>query len=52
MKDKEGNWTEDSVRIGEYKYLDSMPMNLQRLNDEVEIKEITASIKEDKLLKG
>ncbi|WP_336078384.1 hypothetical protein [Paenibacillus sp. 203] len=52
MKDKEGNWTEDSVRIEEYKYLDSMPMNLQRLNDEVEIKEITAPIKEDKLLKG
>ncbi|OMF39779.1 hypothetical protein BK135_25080 [Paenibacillus peoriae] len=52
VKDKEGNWTEDSVRVEEYKYLDSMPMNLQRMNDEVEIKEITAPIKEDKLLKG
>ncbi|MEC0234523.1 hypothetical protein P4H71_09305 [Paenibacillus kribbensis] len=52
VKDKEGNWTEDSVRVEEYKYLDSMPMNLQKLNDEVEIKEITAPIKEDKLLKG
>ncbi|WP_264453546.1 hypothetical protein [Paenibacillus polymyxa] len=52
VKDKEGNWTEDYVRVEEYKYLDSMPMNLQRMNDEVEIKEITAPIKEDKLLKG
>ncbi|MGW8958699.1 hypothetical protein [Paenibacillus sp. NPDC055715] len=52
VKDKEGNWTEDSVRVEEYKYLDSMPMNLQKMNDEAEIKEITAPIKEDKLLKG
>ncbi|CCC86436.1 hypothetical protein PPM_p0286 (plasmid) [Paenibacillus polymyxa M1] len=52
VKDKEGNWTEDSVRVEEYKYLNSMPMNLQKLNDEVEIKEITAPIKEDKLFKG
>ncbi|WP_149096501.1 hypothetical protein [Paenibacillus terrae] len=30
VKDKEGNWREDSVRVEEYKYLDSMPMNLQK----------------------
>lgn len=52
VKDKEGNWLEDSSRVEEYKYLDSMPMNLQNINNEVEIKEIAAPIKEDRLLKG
>ncbi|WP_427180859.1 hypothetical protein [Paenibacillus sp. TC-CSREp1] len=54
MKDKNGEIVTNSTKTEEYKYLDSMPMQIQKMTSEesVEIKEIPAPVIEDKVIEG
>lgn len=55
MKDKNGEIVSSSTKTEEYKYLDAMPMKVQRMaapEESVEIKEIPAPVIEDKVIEG
>lgn len=51
-KDDDSNWNTDTIKIEEYRYLDSIPMELQSIEDQIDIKERPAPIIEDKPLEG
>ncbi|WP_339238804.1 hypothetical protein MKX40_30215 [Paenibacillus sp. FSL R5-0517] len=54
MKDKNGEIVSSTTKTEEYKYLDSLPMKVQKMTAEesVEIKEIPAPVIEDKVFEG
>lgn len=51
-KDDDDNWNTDTLKIEEYRYLDSISMELQSIEDQIDIKERPAPIIEDKPLEG
>lgn len=52
IKNEDGIWKNKPSRVEEYKYLDSIPMNIMRNDENIEIKERPAPIIEDKLFNG
>ncbi|TYA12562.1 hypothetical protein FRY98_17940 [Paenibacillus faecis] len=51
LTDAQGEWKKDTEKVEEYKYLDSLPLEFQSLEN-VEVKERPAPIKEDKIFAG